>query len=90
MQTGRIVYIDWLKAFTIFLVLLGHSVAKFSVSGALTPILFMGAFHMPLFMMLSGFFRIRVLAAVLPASLLISLSRVGIFVYYPYPLDELK
>lgn len=162
MQTGRIVYIDWLKAFTIFLVLLGHSVAKFSVSGALTPILFMGAFHMPLFMMLSGFFlgksldrglkfilltrsrqlllpvlsfslmvfavaklipildvtegldffayiaggdmwflkylyagtllayvsdrifRIRVLAAVLPASLLISLSRVGIFVYYPY------
>lgn len=162
MQTGRIVYIDWLKAFTIFLVLLGHSAQKFSVSGVLTPIFYVGAFHMPLFMMLSGFFlgksldrglkfilftrsrqlllpvlsfsvmvfavakfipildvtegldffayitggdmwflkylyagtllayvsdrifRIRILAAVLPASLLISLSRVGIFVYYPY------
>lgn len=162
MQGKRIVYIDWLKAFTIFLVLLGHSVQKFSVDDGLNPLLGMGAFHMSLFMTLSGFFlgkmldrglryilitrsrqlllpvfsfsvvvfvvawlfpsldvregrdfvayltggdmwflkylfigtvlayvtdrifRIRAVAAMLPPALLMALSRVGIFRYYPF------
>lgn len=57
MQTKRIVYIDWLKAFAIFLVLLGHSVEELSTAGRSNNLFrFIYSFHMPLFMMLSGFF----------------------------------
>lgn len=57
MQVRRIVYIDWLKAFAIFLVLLGHSIQKLSAGGVMDGLFdFIYSFHMPLFMMLSGFF----------------------------------
>lgn len=51
---NRILYIDRLKGFTILLVVMGH-VSVFSYhSGAVTMDRFIGSFHMPLFMFLSG------------------------------------
>lgn len=53
----RILYIDILKLFTIFLVLWGHSIMHFQPDYE-NSIIFQTiyAFHMPLFMMLSGYF----------------------------------
>lgn len=57
MYVKRITYIDWLKAFAIFLVLLGHSIQNLSAAGMMDGLHgFIYSFHMPLFMMLSGFF----------------------------------
>lgn len=53
----RIKYIDVLKAFTIFLVLWGHSIFHFSSYRSNNWVYdFIYSFHMPLFMMLSGYF----------------------------------
>lgn len=57
---GRIAYLDNLKAFTIFCVVMGHSIQCFDNAGVLGWLY--GAiysFHMPLFMMISGFFLSR-------------------------------
>lgn len=59
----RIVYIDYLKAFAIFLVILGHTIQQIAAHDALFSRLFaiIYSFHMPLFMAISGYFLQRVL-----------------------------
>ena len=56
----RIGYIDSIKGFAIFLVVWGHCIQFFSTSNCFENIVFstIYSFHMPLFMMLSGFFFI--------------------------------
>lgn len=58
MGTKRLEYIDLCKCFAIFCVLLGHSVQYCGNGTPTDNFLWSGiyAFHMPLFMMLSGFF----------------------------------
>lgn len=58
MKKGRIKYLDLVKLFTIYLVIMGH-VTPVMVDGWTTGkrlIDFIYSFHMPLFMMLSGYF----------------------------------
>lgn len=58
MKKGRIQYLDLVKFFTIYLVIMGH-VTPAMVDGWTTGkrlIDFIYSFHMPLFMMLSGYF----------------------------------
>lgn len=56
-KTARIVWIDYLKAFAIFLVILGHSIQNISTCVELGRVYsFIYSFHMPLFMTISGFF----------------------------------
>lgn len=57
-QTQRIVFIDYLKAFAIFLVLLGHAIQYINVDSYLDSLAFnfIYSFHMPLFMFISGMF----------------------------------
>lgn len=56
-KVGRIAYLDNLKAFTIFCVVLGHSIQYFDNSGVLGWLYgVIYSFHMPLFMVISGFF----------------------------------
>lgn len=54
----RIVYLDLVKLFTIYLVILGHVIARMVTGYAFDNKLcfFVYSFHMPLFMMLSGYF----------------------------------
>ena len=55
----RILYIDILKLFTIFLVLWGHAIMHFQPDFGKSYIFqTIYAFHMPLFMMLSGYFAV--------------------------------
>lgn len=57
MAKVRILYIDILKLFTIYLVLWGHSIQHFQPYCEKSYIFqTIYAFHMPLFMMLSGYF----------------------------------
>ena len=61
-STGkRVAYIDFLKAFAIATVLLGHSVEQLSGDAFWDhPIwTFLYSFHMPLFMFVSGLFSSR-------------------------------
>ena len=59
MKQKRILYIDVLKLFTIYLVLWGHSIMHFQPDYKQSVIFqTIYAFHMPLFMMLSGYFAI--------------------------------
>ena len=55
----RIAYIDITKAFAIFTVVLGH-VLQWTTAGdpyhCSAPFIFIYSFHMPLFMLLSGYF----------------------------------
>lgn len=57
-MTGRIAFVDFLKAFAISTVLLGHSVEQLSGDAFWDhPVwTFLYSFHMPLFMFLSGLF----------------------------------
>ena len=53
----RIEYVDYIKAFAIFMVIVGHSIESLSTCNELNVVhSFIYSFHMPLFMMLSGFF----------------------------------
>ena len=58
MAKQRIVYLDLVKLFTIYLVILGHVIAMmvngYSVGEKLYSFIY--SFHMPLFMLLSGYF----------------------------------
>jgi len=58
MEKKRIEYLDLVKLFTIYLVILGHVIAMmingYSVGGRLYAFIY--SFHMPLFMLLSGYF----------------------------------
>lgn len=58
MGKQRIVYLDLVKLFTIYLVILGHVIAMmvngYAVGGRLYAFIY--SFHMPLFMLLSGYF----------------------------------
>ena len=58
MNTSRIEYLDFVKLFTIYLVILGHVIAMmvngYEVGGRLYSFIY--SFHMPLFMLLSGYF----------------------------------
>lgn len=57
MAKDRIIYIDVLKLFTIYLVLWGHAIMHFQPDYEQSYIFrTIYAFHMPLFMMLSGYF----------------------------------
>ena len=59
MASTRLLYIDILKAFTIYLVLWGHAIMHFQPDYKESYIFqVIYAFHMPLFMMLSGYFAI--------------------------------
>jgi len=55
---SRIVYLDLVKLFTIYLVIMGHVIARmvngYAVGGRMYALIY--SFHMPLFMMLSGYF----------------------------------
>ncbi len=57
-ECGRIQYLDLVKLFTIYLVILGHVIAMmvngYAVGERLYAIIY--SFHMPLFMLLSGYF----------------------------------
>ena len=56
-QSERIEYIDYIKAFAIFMVIVGHSIQNLSTCNELNVVYsFIYSFHMPLFMTLSGFF----------------------------------
>lgn len=68
----RIVYIDYLKAFAIFLVILGHTIQQTAEHDPFFSRLFaiIYSFHMPLFMAISGYFMHRTLERGLPAYLL--------------------
>lgn len=56
-KDNRLVYFDYLKAFLIFFVVLGHCVDIFPTSRAFKALyLFIYTFHMPLFVFVSGFF----------------------------------
>ena len=58
MGQQRIVYLDLVKLFTIYLVIMGHVIAMmvngYTVGGRMYAFIY--SFHMPLFMMLSGYF----------------------------------
>lgn len=58
MGQQRIVYLDLVKLFTIYLVIMGHVIAMmvngYTVGGRMHALIY--SFHMPLFMMLSGYF----------------------------------
>lgn len=58
MAKQRIAYLDLVKLFTIYLVILGHVIGMmvngYSVGGRLSAFIY--SFHMPLFMLLSGYF----------------------------------
>ena len=57
MPSQRILYIDLLKLFTIYLVLWGHAIMCFQPAYEHSvPFRVIYSFHMPLFMMLSGYF----------------------------------
>lgn len=57
MAKPRIIFIDILKLFTIYLVIWGHAIMNFQPDYELSYIFrSIYAFHMPLFMMLSGYF----------------------------------
>lgn len=59
---GRIAYLDNLKAFTIFCVVLGHAIQCYDTTGRMGGVY--GAiysFHMPLFMVISGYFLSKLL-----------------------------
>ena len=60
-MTQRIVSFDLLKCFAIFLVVWGHSIQYFVEANYENNIVwkFIYAFHMPLFMMISGFFSFK-------------------------------
>lgn len=56
-NSNRVLYFDAIKLFAIILVLYGHCVQHFISNGDSTPIyIFIYSFHMPLFMIISGFF----------------------------------
>lgn len=56
-NSKRTVWLDLVKLFAIMLVLMGHCIQQFDSGYVASPVfLFIYAFHMPLFMMLSGFF----------------------------------
>lgn len=57
-EKGRLVYMDMLKAFAIILVIIGHVIQQLQPDKFMNNDLFMFiySFHMPLFMMISGFF----------------------------------
>ncbi|MDD8037541.1 MAG: acyltransferase family protein, partial [Thomasclavelia ramosa] len=58
-MNNRIEYIDFIKGFTIFLVVWGHAIQNISQNGSFwnNPMhIFICSFHMPIFMLLSGFF----------------------------------
>lgn len=64
MVNERIVWIDFLKLFAIFLVVLGHVILfmglkQNEVMHENTLYSFIYSFHMPLFMTISGFFLIN-------------------------------
>lgn len=48
----RLVWLDQLKAISMYIVILGHSLLKFKKYGLCK---FIYSFHMPLFFMISGF-----------------------------------
>ncbi len=66
-ETGRIGYIDALKGFAILCVVMGHTALSFDLSGmfpdaygflnTVHDVIY--AFHMPLFMMVSGYMYAR-------------------------------
>ena len=59
MPKHRILYIDILKLFTIYLVIWGHAIMHFQPNyGDSTIFQLIYSFHMPLFMMLSGYFAV--------------------------------
>lgn len=59
MHKQRILYIDILKLFTIYLVIWGHAIMHFQPDYRHSIIFqFIYSFHMPLFMMLSGYFAV--------------------------------
>lgn len=54
--SGRIAWLDLVKLFAIFLVVLGHCVQQFNSGYREMPVFVaLSSFHMPLFMMLSGY-----------------------------------
>lgn len=54
---NRVLYFDAIKLFAIVCVLYGHCVQHLISNGETTPIyIFIYSFHMPLFMIISGFF----------------------------------
>lgn len=62
----RLAWMDALKLFAIFLVVLGHTVSNYCLDdgryGFSNPVrLYIYAFHMPLFMTISGFFSASIL-----------------------------
>lgn len=58
-RAGRIDWMDGVKALAIFLVLLGHALQYLGAAGTDSPVwAFIYAFHMPLFMMVGGFFSV--------------------------------
>lgn len=60
MQRNRIVWVDNLKLFSIFLVVYGHSIFEFCrTSNVLSDLIY--SFHMPLFMTLSGFVSSKIM-----------------------------
>ncbi len=62
MKTRNIAF-DLLKLFAIFLVLWGHCIQHMKVTNTDEPVyLFIYSFHMPLFMMISGYFSISSLS----------------------------
>lgn len=54
-MTQRLQYIDALKGVTILLVVLGHSIQIFDHNDEWLPTRAIYAFHIPLFMFVSGF-----------------------------------
>lgn len=63
MNTERLLWIDLLKSFAIFLVLWGHCIQHFTFDGFTDNSIYLWiySFHMPLFMMLSGWFASHLL-----------------------------
>lgn len=62
-MNARIEYLDSLKAFAIFCVVLGHSIQCFDKTGVMNEVYsVIYSFHMPLFMVISGFFISKLFA----------------------------
>ena len=58
MANNRIEYLDLVKFFAICLVCIGHSYAKVpTLESSLCPIIY--SFHMPLFMLVCGYFSVH-------------------------------
>ena len=59
-QSKRILYIDAIKTLTIFLVIWGHTLVRFDskLESGTGLYIFIYSFHMPLFMVISGFFSV--------------------------------